>query len=168
MKSRILEILRAEQDVASGTSLSENLGISRVSIWKHIKKLQECGYTITATPNGYRLTDEPDVPYPWEFSETDAHIHYYDELPSTMNTAREKARKGCPDFTVIVAGKQKKGRGRLNRTWVSADGGLYFTVVVRPLIPPFLSAKANFSASLILVKTLRDMFEVPATVKMAQ
>ncbi len=165
MKSQILDILRTEKGIASGEALSDRLGITRVSIWKHIRKLQTCGYAIEATSTGYRLCSEPDIPYPWEFPNLGAHIHYFDELPSTMDTAREKARKGCPEFTVVVAGAQVRGRGRLDRTWVSARGGLYFTVVVRPPIPPALSARANFAASLTLVKNLREMFEVPATVK---
>ena len=165
MKSRILGILRTKKGVASGEALSERLGITRVSIWKHIRKLQACGYAIEATSTGYRLRGEPDIPYPWEFPDIGANIHYYDELPSTMDTARQKARKGCPEFTIVVAGTQVRGRGRLDRTWVSSPGGLYFTVVCRPPIPPTLSARASFAASLTLVKNLREMFDVPATVK---
>jgi BirA family biotin operon repressor/biotin-[acetyl-CoA-carboxylase] ligase len=64
-----------------------------------------------------------------------------------------------------VAGRQSRGRGRLDRTWLSADGGLYFTVVVRPAMPPFLSPRVSFAASLTLVKVLRKMFDIPARVK---
>jgi BirA family transcriptional regulator, biotin operon repressor / biotin---[acetyl-CoA-carboxylase] ligase len=46
MKGEILKLLKAEEGVLSGERLSEQLGISRVSVWKHIKKLQECGYTL--------------------------------------------------------------------------------------------------------------------------
>jgi BirA family biotin operon repressor/biotin-[acetyl-CoA-carboxylase] ligase len=165
MKGRILNILKAETEVVSGEMLSARLGISRVSVWKHIKKLQEAGYNIEATPKGYHFISAPDVLYPWEFGEKEDHIHYFDEVDSTMDIARELARNQCPHFTVVIAGRQKEGRGRLKRSWMSSEGGLYFTVVVRPKIPPALSSRVNLAASMILAQTLRNMFNINAMVK---
>ena len=165
MKSRILNILKTETKVVSGEVLSARLGISRVSVWKHIKKLQEFGYEIEATPKGYLFNSAPDALYPWEFGGKEHNIYYFDEVDSTMDIARELARKQCPHFTVVIAGRQKKGRGRLKRTWLSSEGGLYFTIVVRPKIPPVLSSRVNFAASMILAQTLRNMFNINAMVK---
>ncbi|MEJ2656077.1 MAG: biotin--[acetyl-CoA-carboxylase] ligase [Desulfobacterales bacterium] len=165
MKGKILNILRAEKDVVSGEDLSDRLGISRVSIWKHIKKLQEVGYHIEATPIGYFLVNTPDVLYPWEFGDRESKIHYFDAVDSTMDIARDLARNHCPHFTVVIAGRQKKGRGRLKRTWLSFEGGLYFTIVVRPEMPPAFSSRFNFAASMILAQTLHSLFNVNAAVK---
>jgi len=165
MKGRILRILSVEKGIVSGERLSARLGISRVSIWKHIKKLRECGYPITATPKGYGLKSPFDALFPWEFPERESKIHYFQEAASTMDLAREMARKDCPDFTVVIAGRQKKGRGRLKRTWHSSEGGLYFTVVLRPQIPPFLSPRVNLAASVVLARTLRKLFNIDARVK---
>ena len=165
MKGQILNILRTETGVVSGKALSTNLGISRVSVWKHIKKLQEVGYDIEASPKGYLLVSSPDVLYPWEFGDKGSKIHYFDEVESTMDVARSLARNQCPHFTVVIASRQKKGRGRLKRAWLSSEGGLYFTIVVRPKIPPAFSSRINFAASMILAKTLRSMFKIRAMVK---
>ncbi len=165
MKGQILDILRTETEVVSGETLSAHLGISRVSVWKHIKKLQEFGYDIEASPKGYVLIGAPDVLYPWEFGNKEPKIHYFDEVDSTMDIARDLARNQCPHFTVVIAGRQRKGRGRLKRTWLSSEGGLYFTIVVRPKIPPVLSSRINFAASMVLAKTLRSMFRIRAMVK---
>ena len=165
MKGQILNILKTEKEVVSGEMLSVRLGISRVSVWKHIKKLQEVGYNIEPTPKGYLFISAPDALYPWEFGEKEHNIHYFDEVDSTMDIARELARKECPHFTVVIAGRQKKGRGRLKRNWLSSDGGLYFTIVVRPKIPPVLSSRVNFAASMILAQTLRNMFNINTMVK---
>ena len=165
MKGQILKILKAETEIVSGEILSARLGISRVSVWKHIKKLQEVGYKIEATPKGYLFISAPDALYPWEFGEKEHNIHYFDEVDSTMDIARDLARKQCPHFTVVIAGRQKKGRGRLKRSWLSSEGGLYFTIVVRPKIPPVLSSRVNFAASMILAQTLRNMFNINAMVK---
>ena len=165
MKSRILNILRTETGIISGEMLSIRLGISRVSVWKHIKKLQEVGYNIESTPKGYLFISAPDVPYPWEFGEKEHNIHYFDEVDSTMDIARELARKQCSHFTVVIAGRQKKGRGRLKRSWLSSKGGLFFTIVIRPKIPPVLSSRVNLAASVVLAQTLCNMFNINAMVK---
>lgn len=165
MKKRILEMMRQTPGVVSGETLSAALGISRVSIWKHIKKLQVLGYTIESTPKGYCLEDEPDIAYPWELPRFEDRAHYLEETVSTMETARDLARGGCPDFTVVIAGRQTGGRGRLRRVWDSQDGGLYFTVVIRPEIPPAWSYRYNFAASLELARTIRNMLAIQVDVK---
>ena len=165
MKGRILKILRVADDTVSGETLSAKLGVSRVTVWKHVRALQTCGYDIRASAKGYRLHASPDIPYPWEFPERETRIHYFPEVDSTMRVARELAHGGCDHLTVVTADRQSKGRGRLTRTWHSQSGGLYFTVVVRPMLPPLLSPRVNFAACLALVKTLRDGFDVEAAVK---
>ncbi len=165
MKVEILKLLKAEEGVLSGERLSEQLGISRVAVWKHIKKLQQCGYSIASTPKGYELTESPDTPFPWEFPNYENRIHYFPELNSTMDVARELARKGADHFQVVIADRQIKGRGRLRRQWFSDFGGLYFTTILRPVLSPAMSFKVSFSASLALVRILRRLYRVDAKVK---
>lgn len=158
-------MMRQTAGVVSGETFSEAVGISRVSIWKHIKKLQELGYSIESTPKGYRLEEEPDIPYSWELPRFEDRVHYLAETVSTMETARDLARGGCPDFTVVIAGCQTGGRGRLRRVWDSQAGGLYFTIVLRPEIPPAWSYRYNFAASLELARTIRDLLDIRVDVK---
>ncbi|MGD9066739.1 MAG: biotin--[acetyl-CoA-carboxylase] ligase, partial [Desulfobacterales bacterium] len=61
--------------------------------------------------------------------------------------------------------RQTKGRGRLKRQWRSDDGGLYFTMVLRPDLPVLLSSRVNFLASLTLAHVLRELFQINAAVK---
>jgi BirA family biotin operon repressor/biotin-[acetyl-CoA-carboxylase] ligase len=82
-----------------------------------------------------------------------------------MDIARDLARKNCSDLTVVIAGRQANGRGRLNRRWLSDPGGLYFTMVLRPQIPVQLSFQVNFLASLTLARVIREMFQIEAMVK---
>ena len=165
MKRQIINLLRSENGIISGERLSAELGISRVSVWKHIKKLQLCGCPIQAGGRGYRLERPFDALFPWEFAEREPNIHYFPEVGSTMDIARDMARKGSPAFTVVIAGRQTRGRGRLQRVWHSSEGGLYFTVVTRPPIPPVLSSRVNFAASVVLVRIIRRRFDIHATVK---
>jgi len=48
---------------------------------------------------------------------------------------------------------------------VSDDGGLYFTLVLRPDIPVPISSRVNFLASLTLARVLREMYRIEAAVK---
>lgn len=166
MKGLIIEQLKEhESDALSGEQLSELLGVSRVSIWKHIKKLQQLGYDIESSGSGYRLKGVPDAVFPWEIPEREEQIHYEETVDSTMTVAKQLARKGCPHFTVVVADRQRSGRGRLNRTWHSRDGGLYFTVILRPGIPPALMSRFGFAASLALARLLNEQYGIRARVK---
>jgi BirA family biotin operon repressor/biotin-[acetyl-CoA-carboxylase] ligase len=165
MKRRILENLRTHEGIVSGQALSAQLGISRVSIWKHIQQLQALGYDIASSAKGYHLKKSPDVPYPWEFRGRESQIIYHTQLASTMDAAKELARKGCPDFTTVIAGRQTNGRGRMDRQWSSEKGGLYFTMVLRPELPPVLSYRVSFLASLTLAGILNEMLGIEVRVK---
>ncbi len=165
MKSRILALLRESDDVVSGSAICASLGTSRVAVWKHIKKLQEMGYAIESSPKGYRLGSSPDSLQPWEFPGREDRMVYLPETPSTMDVARDLARCDCPAFTVVVAGRQTRGRGRMRRVWGSEDGGLYFTAVLRPRIPVLWSSRVNFLVALTLAGVLRASYGVDAGLK---
>lgn len=165
MKGKILQLLSPGGEIVSGERLSTELGISRVSIWKHIKALQELGYGIASTPKGYRLENTPDVPYSWEFPNRESSIIYFPKVPSTMAIARERAAAGAAHLTVVVADQQTAGRGRLKRNWLSTPGGLYVTLILRPQLPPTRAFRISFAAALDLALTLQAETGVEARVK---
>ena len=164
-KQKIVSILNQANGVVSGETLSTELGVSRVSVWKHIKGLVQSGIPIVSSPRGYCLSRDPDNLMPWAFDAGRDRIHYFRETTSTMDEAMSLARKGCPDFTVAVAQRQTHGRGRMKRIWLSADGGLYFTVVVRPDIPLMMAGLVNLAAALDMAEQLRSLYPVDAKVK---
>jgi BirA family biotin operon repressor/biotin-[acetyl-CoA-carboxylase] ligase len=106
-----------------------------------------------------------DTLFPREFKKRESKIHYFPEVDSTMEIARNMAKDQCPHFTVIIADRQTKGRGRLKRTWISEEGGLYFTIILKPDLPISQVHILNFGASLSLAKILQDHFALNAKVK---
>ena len=57
------------------------------------------------------------------------------EIDSTQHLARDLARAGAPEGTVVVAESQTGGRGRLGRQWHSPPGvNLYCSLVLRPTV----------------------------------
>jgi BirA family biotin operon repressor/biotin-[acetyl-CoA-carboxylase] ligase len=166
MKSQILKFLRSSDDFVSGETISAKTGISRVAVWKHIKDLQKKGYDIDASPShGYKLGDDGDFLYPWEFDELEYCIRHFDTCTSTMEKALELYLKYEKQKTILIAETQTKGRGRQKRKWVSARGGLYFTLMLKPDLPVFRVREYGFKAAACLTTVLRNTYHLPATSK---
>ena len=165
MKGQILKSLRECSEYLSGETLSNQLGVSRVSIWKHIHSLEKDGYVIEAVPKGYRLISSPDLLLPYEFPGLEQRIHYFPEIGSTMDVARELATKGAGEGTIVLAEAQAHGRGRLSREWLSPKGGIYFTLILRPKISPVYAPRINLMASVAVATTIRKLFGLNAELK---
>lgn len=61
-------------------------------------------------------------------------LHWFDEVPSTNTMAKDLAKQGAPQGTVLIAGSQTGGRGRMGRSFASAGGkGIYMSVILRPM-----------------------------------
>jgi BirA family biotin operon repressor/biotin-[acetyl-CoA-carboxylase] ligase len=60
------------------------------------------------------------------------NILYYSRVTSTNETAKQEAGRGVREGTVIVAGEQTAGRGRLKRTWLTPAGNIALSVVLYP------------------------------------
>ncbi|GMG97438.1 biotin--[acetyl-CoA-carboxylase] ligase [Tepidimicrobium xylanilyticum] len=149
MKKSILSALKRKSDLfVSGESISNELGISRTAVWKHIKALREEGYDIESVhKKGYRLLSCPDILTLEEIEEyltTDfigRNVYYFDSLSSTNNKAKEMALKE-KEGTIIIAEEQIKGRGRLGRNWVSPKGkGIWMSIILKPDMIPSEVAK---------------------------
>ena len=160
-----MKALRDYGDYISGEILSEQLGISRVSIWKHVRSLKEDGYVIEASARGYRLVSSPDLMLPYEFPGLEERIHYFPEIGSTMDVAIKLARKGAREGTIVIAEAQAHGRGRLSREWLSPKGGIYFTLILRPRISPAYAPRINLMASVAVATTIKKLFGLNAELK---
>ncbi|MFA5943251.1 MAG: biotin--[acetyl-CoA-carboxylase] ligase [Candidatus Thermoplasmatota archaeon] len=70
-------------------------------------------------------------PSPWA-------IERHASVGSTMDLARQRARAGAPDGTVVVAEEMTAGRGTKGNFWTAPKGGLYLSMVLRGLKDPHL------------------------------
>jgi BirA family biotin operon repressor/biotin-[acetyl-CoA-carboxylase] ligase len=164
IKSFILNGLKKSNDYVSGNKLAAELSISRVALWKHIKALKEAGYRIESNHKGYKLTSGPDLLLPFEFGKWSNRIHYFDEISSTMDMGKNLL-KDNNDFTIVVAEKQTKGRGRFDRFWYSHKGGIYFTYSMKPNIPITYVSKIVLLFAVAIADTLNELFNVDAKIK---
>ena len=105
----------AEGAYISGQQLAQQLGVSRAAVHKAAAALTAQGYALEAVSRrGYRLLGgdpfctEAVGPYP-------APVQLYDTLESTNRTAKLLALEGAAHGTLVLAGGQTAGRGRLGR-----------------------------------------------------
>jgi BirA family transcriptional regulator, biotin operon repressor / biotin---[acetyl-CoA-carboxylase] ligase len=84
-------------------------------------------------------------------------VEVYGALGSTQGRARELARAGTPHGTLVVAGIQAGGRGRLGRTWGSPKGGLWMSLVLRPRLGASLASRITQTAAVGVAKALWEV-----------
>ena len=165
MLYKLLSLLRQEDNSISGEALGRSLGVSRVAVWKHVEELRSLGYDVAATSRGYRLQSSPDLLLPGEFPGWEDRVHHFAQVDSTMRLARELARKGAPQGTLVTAEIQTGGRGRLDRSWMSPPGGVYLTLVARPGAAVVMAPRINLVASVAVSTAVEHLLGVPARVK---
>jgi len=158
----------------SGQAISEQLGVSRTAIWKHIGALRKAGYVIEGHPKkGYRLTTLKERPFnaleitlnlPNEF--IGKEVLFFEELESTNSKASELAREGAVEGTVVIAESQSKGRGRMARSWYSPAGtNIYTSVILRPKLPPQATRTITLATGVALAEAIEDTTGVRPSLK---
>lgn len=66
--------------------------------------------------------------YPWK-----DRFHYFPSIDSTNDRLKIMARQGAPHGTVLLAGHQTGGHGRLGRSFHSPENaGIYMSILLRP------------------------------------
>lgn len=84
-------------------------------------------------------------------------VEVHGAVGSTQERARELARGGAPHGTLVVAGVQTGGRGRLRRAWGSPEGGLWMSLVLRPDLEAAAASRITQTAAVAVAKALREI-----------
>lgn len=86
-------------------------------------------------------------------------LYWFEEVDSTMDIAREFAKKG--EEACILAETQTSGRGRWARKWYSPKGGLWFSI---SLLQTFSKEKLVF---LPYITSLAVLFSIKETTRIS-
>ncbi len=138
------ELLDHQADYVPGSGLARKLGMSRVGVWLHVRKLRAQGFAFEAVRSrGYRLVAQPPA---LNLLLLHAHLRArgrpadilcLPEVDSTNDEAERQLAAGRPTPFVVVARRQTSGRGRHGRAWHSEDNGnLYASFAFRPHLVP--------------------------------
>ena len=161
-----------DSEYLSGEDLSDVLKISRVAVWKHIKKIQSLGYKIESKQKlGYRLISETEKLLPWEITKdlktktVGKRVYYFEEIDSTQNFAEQIALDGKENGTIVVAEKQTAGKGRLDRKWTSPKGGIWFSLIIHPKFDVSTSTLVPIAGAVALAKAIKNTLNIDVSVK---
>lgn len=93
-------------------------------------------------------------------------VFAYDTVGSTNTLLKEMANDNAEEFTVVVANHQTNGRGRKDRTFFSPKNtGLYFSLLLRPNIPPDKALYLTTCASVCCARAIEDISGEKAQIK---
>ena len=169
----VLQALRRSLEPLSGEVLAAQLGLSRAAVWKRINRLKALGYAIEGSPRrGYQLLAATEKLLPEEIAlglkarYLKGPVHYFEEVASTNDLAKELAARGAPEGTRVVAEAQSRGRGRLGRQWDSPPGaGLYVSLVLRPALPPTEMPQITLTTGVAVARAVKRVTGVAPGIK---
>ncbi len=174
-RARLLQRLRTGGGQAqSGVALAREMGVSRAAIWKHVRRLRSEGYDIPGTSgSGYVLRAEAGTLDPLTSADlTDARrtrvgrvLHVLRQVDSTNVLARQLGLAGSADGTAVVAEEQTAGRGRNGRGFLSPQGGVYLSVVLRPRLPPAQASRLTLLGALAVCEAIEGWGGLQPTIK---
>ena len=166
-KQALLAALSAAQgECISGQQLAQQLGVSRAAVHKAAAALSAQGYALEAVSRrGYRLAGGD--PFCAEaVGEYPAPIYIYDTLESSNLTAKQLALAGAPHGTLVLAGQQKAGRGRLGRRFESPAGkGVYCSLLLRPALSAADAQTATIRAAVAVCRAVQDLCGLELAIK---
>ncbi len=147
--------------------------MTRTAIWKRVNRLREQGYVIASSPRcGYSLVSAPDLLLPEEIEPGlrakvfGRPIIFYHELSSTQDAARELARQGAEEGTVVIAETQSHGKGRKGREWSSAPfQGIQISVILRPRLRPSQSIQIPLVAGVAVAQAIIEVTPLKPRIK---
>ena len=90
-------------------------------------------------------------------------LHYYPSLASTMDTAKKIAKETASEGTVVIAETQTAGRGRQGRAWLSPEGSLAVSVILKPSLDNL--PQLVMIASLAVVRAINKAASLETQIK---
>ena len=170
---KILSLLKSHKsEYLSGQDLSDVLKISRVAVWKHIKKIRSLGYKIESKQqSGYKLIGISDLLLPWEITENlktkfiGKRAYYFDSIDSTQDFALKIASQDNENGTVIISKKQTGGKGRMKRKWFSPIGGIWMSIIIHPDFDISNTILVPIATSLALCKAIEKTTKIRPELK---
>jgi BirA family biotin operon repressor/biotin-[acetyl-CoA-carboxylase] ligase len=91
---------------------------------------------------------------------------YFDEIDSTNVFAKKISSVDQKDGLIIIANKQKNGRGRLGRDWDSKkDDGIWMSLLLKPNFDTQYKHILPLITSLAVVEGIKEATSIKATIK---
>lgn len=173
-RNKLIDILSRKKDEhISGQLLSEQLDVSRNTIWKHMNQLKKDGYEIEAQVNkGYRIIAFPnkvtDNTLKWGLDTEwlGKTIIHKETTESTQRIAHQLALDGAEHGTIVIADEQTAGKGRVNRSFHSKkEKGIWMSLILRPDILPYMAPQLTLLTATVLADVIDSFIGIKPQIK---
>lgn len=193
-KEQVLELLKESvNQFRSGQEIAEKLFVTRASVWKAIRALQNDGYRIEAVTNkGYRLIRSLDsldaakirsflaeyasrkdasdsacadrsAPASSLLKDLSDHISVYEQVDSTNIVVSHM--QDLP-AAVAIADQQTAGRGRRGRSFHSPSGsGIYMSILLHPDDTTDLATGFTCMMAVAVCRAVRSVLRIRPEIK---
>ncbi|MFZ7121642.1 MAG: biotin--[acetyl-CoA-carboxylase] ligase [Eubacteriaceae bacterium] len=105
--------------------------------------------------------ESKDEKYNFDLLNTDTigkRIIRYKIVDSTNTVAKLLLLSEEKEGTVIISDAQDKGRGRLNRTWISKENtGIWMSIILKPDDLPTAAYKYNFMTAVVVCDSINEL-----------
>lgn len=92
-------------------------------------------------------------------------IHAFDEQDSTQDYANSLPNIESVHGTIVIARKQKRGKGRMGRTWISPEGGLWMSIIFRPKFSVNNIIFTQFMGALAIAEAIMEITNIRCALK---
>ncbi len=92
-------------------------------------------------------------------------IHAFDEQDSTQDYANSLPNIESMHGTLVIARKQRRGKGRMGRTWISPEGGLWMSIIFRPKFNVNNIIFTQFMGALAIAEAIMEITNIRCALK---
>ena len=98
-------------------------------------------------------------------ADREAPIIYEASLDSSNLYLKTLAERGAAQGTVVIAGQQSAGRGRLGRSFLSPKGGLYLSILFRPTCSLEQASSLSAMAAVAVCRAVKELTGLEPQIK---
>lgn len=170
-KVRFLDYLKQNANKKiSRIVIRDKLQLTPYEIESLIQSLKNYGISVSESETHIWLDSYPDIfTFPDLVLHTEAigkKILPFYEVASTNDIALRLALQGEEQGTIVIAERQRKGRGKSGAYWYSpSDGGLWMSVIFRPETYVINVEKFTLMSALAVAQAVKELFDITAEIR---
>jgi BirA family biotin operon repressor/biotin-[acetyl-CoA-carboxylase] ligase len=156
-----------------GNEIGKFIEVLRSAVHKQISRLRQIERAVKFSPKDYVIVKKCKLFNEYEIEASFIKkplnickvIKYYKETTSTQNIVKELAKKNFGEGVVVIAEKQTKGYGRVKRVWNSNEGGLWFSMLLKPVMCSDESSRLSLLLGIALNRILEKNYGISSEIK---
>jgi len=164
-------LMRNTDRPVSLTELSKALKLPPQLIFMKLKELMRRGFILEGDERvGYQLICEDDLRLAGIYLQDISTKYHFDicfleKVTSTQDIAKELMREQEIHSILVIAEEQSRGRGRLDRRWISTPGGIWMTFALHIRLQGVKIPILGMTGAVSVAKAIENITSLNAKVK---